>query len=80
LSGVRDPHYHLGDDFSRDDWGTLTLGSKKYSKKILANYERIFHELPTKKLSPMVKEDSLEIEQTEELGPDGVSLYQSLIG
>jgi hypothetical protein len=43
LSGVEDPHYHLGGDFFRDDCGTLPWGSKKYSEKILANYERIFH-------------------------------------
>jgi hypothetical protein len=80
LSGVGDPLYHLGGDFSRDDCGTLTWGSKKYSEKILANYERIFHELPKKQSSPMDKGDSPELDQTELLDADGVSLYQSLIG
>jgi hypothetical protein len=47
LSGVGDPHYHLGGGFSRDDCGTLTWGQ--------------------------------EIDQSEELGGDGVSLHQSLI-
>jgi hypothetical protein len=56
LTGVRDPHYHLGGDFSRADCRALTWGYRKYSKKMLANYERIFHELPRKMSSPMERE------------------------
>jgi hypothetical protein len=80
LSGVKDPKYHRGGVFSRDDDGTLTWGSRKYSEKILADYEIIFHEQPPKKSSPMEKGDSPERDQSKELGADSVSLHQSLIG
>jgi hypothetical protein len=58
----------------------FTWGSRKDSENIWANYEIIFHALPVRKSSPMEKGESPEIDQSEELGADGVLLYQSLIG
>ena len=80
LKGVGIPDYHLGGNFGRDPDGTLYWGAKSYVEKMLGNFERIFGSQPKKYSSPLDKDDSPELDQSDELDEDKVRLYQSLIG
>ena len=73
--------FHLGMDFFRDDDGTLCMAPHKYIVKMIANYERIFGELPKRKFSsPIEKGDHPELDTSELLDSQGIATYQSLIG
>ena len=73
--------FHLGMDFSRDKDGTLCMSSKKYTEKIIANYERMYGESPKQNVtSPLEKGDHPEIDTSEFLDDNGIREYQSLIG
>jgi hypothetical protein len=71
---------NISGDFARDNHGTLTWGSRKYSEKVLAKHGRNVGALPAKKSSLMEKGDSPKIDQSTELDVGGISLYQFLIG
>jgi hypothetical protein len=80
LKGVGPPQYHLGGDFSRDADGTLTWGASTYVKKLLVNYELMFHSLPTEWSAPLDPKDHPEMDDTPFLDDDGIRKYQSLMG
>ena len=80
LKGVGPPEYHLGGNFGRDPDGTLYWGAKSYVEKILSQFERILGSLPKKYSAPMDKDDSPELDTSDELNEEKISLYQSLIG
>jgi hypothetical protein len=80
LAGVGEPSYHLGGNFERDCDGTLAWGAQAYIKKILANYVQLFSIPPKEYSSPIEEGDHPELDLTIELDPDGIRLYQSLIG
>ena len=80
LKGVGPPEYHLGGNFGRDPDGTLYWGAERYVEKILGQFERLFGSLPKKSSTPMDKDESPELDQSDLLAPDKISLYQSLIG
>ena len=80
LKGVGPPVYHLGGDFFRDKDNTLAWGTASYVKKMIQNYEIMFNEKPKEYSSPMIEKDHPELDLTEELGPEDIKRYQSLIG
>jgi len=80
LKGVGQPEYHLGGNFGRDPDGTLFWGAKSYVEKMLGNYERLFGGPPKLQRSPLDKDDSPELDQSEFLNEDQTKLYMSLIG
>jgi hypothetical protein len=80
LKGVGPLSYHLGCDFQRDADGTLFYGPRKYIDKLLEGYKKRFNEEPRMANTPLVKNDHPEIDESIELGQDGITIYQSLIG
>ena len=72
--------FHLGCDFFRDPDGTMAYGPSKYIKKMMSAYESMFGTKPKEYTSPLDKGDHPELDESEELDPDGISKYQSLIG
>jgi Reverse transcriptase (RNA-dependent DNA polymerase) len=81
LKGVGEPYYHLGGDFFCDSDGTFfARGAASYVKKMVANYDVMFGEKPTKYSSPMIPKDHPELNLTQELHENGIKQYQSLIG
>jgi hypothetical protein len=80
LKGVGEPKYHLGGDFYRDPDGTLVWGSKTYISRLLKNYELMFGDLPRPYSCPIEKGDSPELDLTDELGEEGITQYQSVMG
>jgi hypothetical protein len=45
--------FHLGMDFFRDEDNTLCLSSIKYIEKLMMNYEQMFGQQPTQKVSSL---------------------------
>jgi hypothetical protein len=81
LKGTGEISFHLGCDFWRDEDGVLCFAPKKYIKKMVDNYERLFGSKPTANVrSPLEKGDHPEVDTTEYLDADGIKVYQSLIG
>jgi hypothetical protein len=80
LKGVGPLEYHLGCDYSRDDDGTLSYGPKKYIEKMITQYASMFGSKPKEYISPLEKGDHPELDTSEELGPDGIQKYQSMLG
>jgi hypothetical protein len=80
LKGVGPPEFHLGGDFGRDPDGTLYWGAKSYISKMMGNYERLFGGQPKKFSAPLDKDDSPELDQSDPLTEEKISIYQSLIG
>jgi hypothetical protein len=80
LAGIGEPSYHLGGNFYRDEDGTLAWGAQSYIKKMLAGYAKLFDTPVKEHSSPMAEGDHPELDLTEELPPDGIRLYQSMIG
>jgi hypothetical protein len=81
LKGTSPIRFHLGMDFGRDSEGTLYMAPEKYIDKLIANYERLFGETPSQKVSaPIEKGDHPELDTSELLGPEQTKIYQSLIG
>lgn len=57
------------------------MAPRKYIEKIAAQYEKTFGEkLRTNVRSPLEKGDHPELDDTDILGPEGVTQYQSIIG
>ena len=80
LKNVEEPKYHLGGDFFRDSDGTYCYGAQTYVKRMVENYKILYGELPREYHAPMEKGDQPELDETSELGPDGIEQYQSLLG
>ena len=81
LKGTGPINFHLGMDFTRDKDGTLCMAPRKYIEKMIANYERLFGQLPKQNVhSPLEKGDHPEMDESELLDLEGIKLYQSLIG
>ena len=81
FKGTGHIQYHLGMNFERDPDGTLRYIATKYIEKLIASYERMFGEKPTRRVrSPLEPGDHPELDTSEFLDPEGVQLYQSLIG
>jgi hypothetical protein len=81
LKGTGPISFHLGMDFKRDRDGTLCISPLKYIEKMVASYERMFGESPKQNVtSPLEKGDHPELDTSELLDSQGISMYQSLIG
>jgi hypothetical protein len=80
LKGVGPLSYHLGCDFIRGPDGVLSYGPKKYIKKMVDNFEKLFKESPRDYSSPLEKNDHPELDSSPLLDNDGIRMYQSLIG
>ena len=81
LKGTGSIEYHLGMDFFRDDDGVLCIAPRKYVKKMMESYERMFSTKPSQLYqSPLEKGDHPELDTTELLEEEDVTKYQSLIG
>jgi hypothetical protein len=81
LKGTGEISFHLGCDFWRDEEGVLCFAPKKYIKKMVDTYERLFGSKPTANVrSPLEKGDHPEVDTSEYLDADGIKKYQSLIG
>ena len=80
LKGVGPITYHLGCDFDRDPDGTLAIAPRKYSDKMFDAYERLFGEQPHSAVSPLDKNNHPELDDSPELEPKDITVYQSLIG
>ena len=81
LKGMGPISFHLGMEFQRDADGTLAIMPQRYIEKIVANYERLFGELPKQNVSsPVAHADHPELDDSELLSADDVVKYQSLIG
>ena len=81
LKGTGPVSYHLGNDFFRDEDGTLCVGPRKYIERMANQFEHLFgHEPKRNVLSPLEKNDHPELDETELLDEDGIRKYQSLIG
>ena len=73
--------YHLGNDYFRDEDGTLCVGPRKYIEKMVVEYQRLFGSTPKRTvLSPLDKNDHPELDDSPLLNDDGIAKYQSLIG
>mgnify|MGYP005847236111 CR=1 FL=1 len=83
LKGVEEPKYHLGGDFFRDSDGTLCYGAQTYIKRMVTTYKRTYGtepKYPKRGMTPMLKGDHPELDNTESCTPDEVQQFQSLIG
>jgi len=81
LKGTGPVSFHLGMDLTRDDDGTLCMSQKKYTEKLIANYERMYGESPKQNVtSPLEKGDHPELDTSEFLDEKGTRDYQSLVG
>ena len=81
LKGTGPISYHLGCDFFRDEDNTLCFSPKKYINKMIDGYMTLFKSKPkTNVSSPLEKGDHPELDHSELLDEEGISIYQSLIG
>jgi hypothetical protein len=81
LKGTGLVTFHLGNNFIRDEDGTLCMGPVMYIDRMTAQYETMFGAKPKATyVSPLPPNDHPELDATELLGEDGIQQYQSLIG
>jgi hypothetical protein len=81
LKGTGPITYHLGMDFDREKDGTLCIAPRKYIEKMISNYQKFFGETPKQNVSsPLEKGDHPELDTSELLDSEGITIYQSLIG
>jgi hypothetical protein len=81
LKGTGPISYHLGIDFFCDEFGTLCMAPRQYVDKLIETYVQNFGSKPsTSVTSPIEKGDHPELDMTEFLDQDGITMYQSLIG
>ncbi len=80
LKDVGPINYHLGGNFGRDDDGTLHYGPRKYIDKLITSYTTMFGKPPVECVSPLVRGDHPEMDDSPELDEDGIKRYQSMIG
>jgi Reverse transcriptase (RNA-dependent DNA polymerase) len=81
LKGTGPIEVHLGMTFQRDEEGDLCISSAKFIEKMIGTYEKFFGEKPKQNVSsPLEKGDHPELDTSELLDSQGISIYQSLIG
>jgi Reverse transcriptase (RNA-dependent DNA polymerase) len=81
LKGTGPISYHLGMDFERDKDGVLCIAPRKYIEKMISSYQKFFGEAPKQNVSsPLEKGDHPELDTSELLDSEGITIYQSLIG
>jgi Reverse transcriptase (RNA-dependent DNA polymerase) len=81
LKGTGPIDVHLGMTFHRDQEGNLCISSANYVEKMIGTYEKYFGEKPKQNvMSPLEKGDHPELDDSELLDSQGITLYQSLIG
>jgi len=80
LKGTGDLNFLLGCDYERDQDGTLRMQPKKYVLKMKDTYYRLFGENPRSYNSPLIPNDSPELDETELLEEDDIKKYQTMIG
>jgi hypothetical protein len=80
LKGTGPLQNHLGCDYFLDYNSTLCFGPRKYIEKVIEQYEQIFGAKAKEYISPLEKGDHPEIDTSDELGPDNIKVYQSMIG
>ena len=80
IKGVGLIDFHLEMQFSKDPDGTLVQGTKRYIEKMLKNFRKNHGYLPKEKATPLLKNDHPQDNDTKELGPKHLGLYQLMIG
>ena len=80
LKGEGEIKYHIGGDFFRDPDGTLVYSAKTYVDRMLANYQRLFGNMPKEYITPLDANDHPELDTSPELDEKGKAIYMSLIG
>jgi hypothetical protein len=81
LKGTGPISVHLGMNFMRDDNGELCISPAKYVEKMLDNYKKFFGENPKQNASsPLLQGDHPELDTSDFLDSEGITIYQSLIG
>ena len=81
LKGTGPIEVHLGMTFQRDQDGDLCISSAKFIEKLIGTYEKFFGEKPKQNVpSPLEKGDHPELDTSELLDSQGITIYQSLIG
>lgn len=76
LKGVGPPQYHLGGDFYRDPDGTLCLSARTYIQRLLENYRLLYGESPKTYVTPLVKGDHPELDNSEPCTGEETFQYQ----
>ena len=81
LKGTGPIKVHLGMTFEHDQDGILCISSAQFIEKLNGSYEKLFGEKPKQNVSsPLEKGDHPELDTSELLDAQGISIYQSLIG
>ena len=81
LKGTGPIAFHLGMDFSWDEYGVMCLTPRKYIEKMCTTFEQLFGHPPKQPVtSPIEKNDHPELDVSELLNPEETVKYQSLIG
>ncbi len=81
LKGTGPISFHLGCNFVWDEEETMYMSPRKYIKKLLGMYERIFGSKPKQNITlPLEKGDHPELDMSNELDPEGIKNYQLLNG
>ena len=80
LKGVGPLEYHLGCTYKKDPDGTLAADPRRYVKKILESYERMFKEKPRKSRPPLEGGDHPELDTFEFCDDHQTKQFQTLIG
>jgi Reverse transcriptase (RNA-dependent DNA polymerase) len=81
LKGTGPIEVHLGMTFQRDQDGVLCISATKFIEKMIGTYEKFFGEKPKHNVSsPLDKGDHPELDTSELLDSQGITIYQSLIG
>ena len=81
LKGAGRVTCHLGNDYFRDEEGTLCVGPKKCIEKMAVELERLFGSTSSRKYaSPLERNDHPELDDGPLLDEEGIRRYQSLIG
>jgi Reverse transcriptase (RNA-dependent DNA polymerase) len=74
LKGVGPLKFYLGCDFNQRKDGVMTYGPKTYINKMIENFEK-----PHEYSSPLEKNDHPELNESDFLDGNGISLYQSFV-
>jgi hypothetical protein len=80
FKGTGPLQYHLRCNYFRDDNATLSFGPRKYIEKMIEQYEGMFGSKPKEYTSTLEKGNHPQIDTSDELGPDNIKVYQSMIG
>ena len=80
LKGTGELKFHLGCDFYRDAEGVLCMIPRKFIERTAEAYTKLFGVPPKHASSPLEKGDHPELDTSDELPPEDIKKYQSLIG